>query len=171
MPTREVQTIRAKQLEHKSFSSDVEKLVESIRNRAHELFEGRGLLDGGELDDWFQAERELFFRPPSELTETEKEFHLKLAVPGCEARQMTVAVEPGRLTIRGEATRKEEKKEEKTIFSEFSEKKLFRRFDLAKPVNPDLVKATLEDGMLMVTLPKTAATVRTPGEKPMAAAA
>jgi hypothetical protein len=37
-------------------SNDIE---ERIRQRAHELYEQRGRLDGFALDDWFQAETEV----------------------------------------------------------------------------------------------------------------
>ena len=33
--------------------------VEEIRLRAYEIYMDRGRIDGQELDDWFQAEREL----------------------------------------------------------------------------------------------------------------
>jgi hypothetical protein len=32
---------------------------DTVRNRAHELYERRGSESGHELDDWLQAEREL----------------------------------------------------------------------------------------------------------------
>ena len=37
-------------------SSDIEN---SIRDRAYQLYEQRGSLDGFALDDWFQAEAEI----------------------------------------------------------------------------------------------------------------
>lgn len=38
---------------------DPRELEEHIRRRAYELYEARGREDGHELDDWFQARREL----------------------------------------------------------------------------------------------------------------
>ena len=40
-------------------TSDVPPTEEEIRQRAHEIFIGRGGHDGQELDDWVRAEREL----------------------------------------------------------------------------------------------------------------
>ena len=39
------------------FPSDIEK---RIRQRAHELYEQRGRVDGFALDDWLRAEAEIF---------------------------------------------------------------------------------------------------------------
>jgi hypothetical protein len=37
-----------------------------IARRAYELFEARGHWDGGDLEDWFQAERELLRQAASQ---------------------------------------------------------------------------------------------------------
>ncbi len=38
---------------------DPTRLEEEIRRRAYGLYEARGRQDGHDLDDWFQAKREL----------------------------------------------------------------------------------------------------------------
>ncbi len=155
MAKKEVTTIRAGEVQDKPFFAEIDQWFESIRNRAFELFRARGFPDGRDWDDWFSAERELFFRPASELTETEKDYKIRVAIPGFEASQIEVGIEPGFVTVRGESTRKEEKAQgEKTLFSEFEEKKMFRRFRFPQAVNTELAKATLDDGMLTIVAPK-----------------
>jgi len=39
-----------------------------IRQRAFQLYEERGCEDGHELDDWLQAEAEMYGKKPSEST-------------------------------------------------------------------------------------------------------
>ena len=43
-----------------SQKSSLELTEELIRLRAYRLYEGRGCEDGHDLDDWFQAEAEVF---------------------------------------------------------------------------------------------------------------
>lgn len=50
-------TAREPRLRKPDFPSDIEK---RIRHRAHELYEQRGRVDGFALDDWLQAEAEIF---------------------------------------------------------------------------------------------------------------
>jgi HSP20 family molecular chaperone IbpA len=52
-----------------------------IRARAFELFAGNGLFDR-DLDKWLKAEDELTLRPSIELCEKDKQFKLKISVPG-----------------------------------------------------------------------------------------
>ena len=40
-------------------TSEPQELVHQIRQRAYELYEGRGRKDGHELEDWFRAEAEI----------------------------------------------------------------------------------------------------------------
>jgi hypothetical protein len=41
--------------------------AEEIAARAFELYERRGLVDGGDVDDWLEAERQLLRERSSEL--------------------------------------------------------------------------------------------------------
>jgi hypothetical protein len=43
----------------KRTSTQTENLEQQIRNRAYELYEGRGREDGHDLEDWFRAEIEI----------------------------------------------------------------------------------------------------------------
>ena len=61
---------------------EVQRAVDSICRRAYEFAAERGFAVGHDLDDWLKAEDELFFVPASELTETESEYTLNVAVSG-----------------------------------------------------------------------------------------
>ena len=133
----------------------MQTLFDDVRKRAFDLFQERGGLDGFDLDDWFRAEGDLVWKPESELSETDNEFQMKVAVPGLDAKEIQISAMPDGIVIQGEATAEEEKKEGKVHYSEMRHKKLFRRFAMPG-IDVDQVKANLEKGVLEITAPKKA---------------
>jgi HSP20 family molecular chaperone IbpA len=134
--------------------SKIGSTIEKIRDRAHSLFEARGGQSEAGLEDWLQAERDLFHIPPCELSDAGQAYELKVATPGFQANQLKVAVDQNWVTVSGEAEQKSEKSDKQCVYSEFGRKELFRRFQLASSVDVDRAKATLEDGVLTIVLAK-----------------
>ncbi|MBF9253347.1 Hsp20/alpha crystallin family protein [Pontibacter sp. 172403-2] len=94
------------------------------------------------------------FTPHVDASETEKGFEIELALPGVKKEDIDIDFQEGKLTITGE--RKFEKKEDnkhyhmlETQYGSFT-----RTFYLPDNVNPDKIKADLNDGVLHVTVPK-----------------
>lgn len=137
-----------------SMFDDTRKLFDELQKRAFGLFQERGGGEGMALDDWFRAERELLDIPASEMTEDEKEVHVRAAVPGLKAKDIEVTATPREIVIRGETSERSNGKKGKTRFSEFSERKLFRRYELPASVDVDKISADLTDGMLTINMPK-----------------
>ncbi len=133
---------------------EIEKLLRGIEKRAFELFAKRGFSLGRDLDDWLAAEREVAFVPPAELTESEAEYQVEVAVPGIPADKLQVDVLPGCIIVEGAAEEKREEKKENVVFSEFSNRKLFRKFELAAKIDAGSVKATLDKGVLRIVAKK-----------------
>jgi HSP20 family protein len=131
-----------------------QKLFNQLQERAFGLFQERDGGDGTALDDWFRAERELLEIPVSELTEDEKEIHVRAAVPGIKAKDIEVTATPREIIIRGETSDRNEHKKGKTRFSEFSERRIFRRYELPAVVDVDKISADLKDGMLVIDMPR-----------------
>jgi HSP20 family protein len=156
MRKTEVETIRPNEFDTPWFFEEIERIMQAIRTRADEMFQSRSLAELRETGGLFSAEQQMFLHPPSELIEQGPEFRLRIAAPGFQADQLLVAVEPDCITVRGEIRSSGEQRDEEVIFSELRDRELFRRFPLAHPVDPGLVTATLEDGVLTVTLPKAA---------------
>jgi HSP20 family protein len=132
----------------------MKQTFEKIRNRAFELFERRGGAPGFDVEDWIQAEHDLFWVPQAELTETEGEFKIAVGVPGFEAKDLDITALPDEILIQGKAEKREEKSEEGIRYSEFGGKTLYRRFGLATPVDIGTVTANVEKGLLTVIAPK-----------------
>jgi HSP20 family protein len=82
---------------------------------------------------------------------------LQVSAPGYTADQLVVGVEPDCVTVQGKAEARQERERKNCLFSEFSSQEIFRRFALPGPINPDAVKATLEDGMLKIVMPRAEA--------------
>ena len=92
--------------------------------------------------------------PAAELSETEDEFHLKLEIPGMEAKDLDIEVTVDQVSISGE--RKEESlSEEKGVTrSEFRYGKFSRVIPLPTRIQNTNVTAEYKDGILNLTLPK-----------------
>ena len=137
-----------------------QETFDRIQKRAFELFERRGRVPGFELEDWLRAEHELFWVPQAELTESKAQFNLKVAVPGFEARDLDITVQPYEILIQGAAEKREQKMEAGVTYSEFGERTLYRRFTLPAPIDLGSVTAQVENGLLVVIAPKKNETAR-----------
>lgn len=131
----------------------IKSLDDRIRQRAFEIFEHRAGGRQSELDDWFEAERELIWSPESDLVEKDGKFELQVAVPGFDAKDISVAALPDAVVVRAESTHKHDKGDGDVCFCEF-ERSLFRRFDLPAPIDVDKVTANLDNGFLKLTAAK-----------------
>jgi HSP20 family protein len=142
----------------------VDEIVSRIQRRAFELFAGRGFMDGHDFEDWLMAERELCW-PASELAEQDKQYVLSIALPGFEPSQITVTATPHELIVH--ATAKSERREEsekkkdetKVLWSEFRSNDVYRRVELAAPIEVSKVTATLTKGLLKIVAEKSAKAV------------
>jgi HSP20 family protein len=92
--------------------------------------------------------------PTVEVSENDKEIRVIAEVPGLEEKDVEVMLDDGVLTLRGE--RKSETEDKDRQFSERYYGRFERRLALGHEVEEDKVAATLKNGVLLVTLPKTA---------------
>ncbi len=97
------------------------------------------------------------FIPSAEMHETADAIHLKLEVPGMEAKDLDVQVTAESVTISGE--RKEESKsDEKGVTrTEFRYGQFRRVIPLSTRIQNDKVQADYKNGILSLTLPKAEA--------------
>ncbi|NUO00547.1 MAG: Hsp20/alpha crystallin family protein [Saprospiraceae bacterium] len=108
--------------------------------------------------DWFKPSIKGVSIPAVNVTESKKAFKLEVGAPGFKKDDFKIEVNSGYLTISGEhKSEKEEKddKEEKITRREFSYSKFARSFTLPENVKSDDISAKYEDGILLVTLPKS----------------
>ncbi len=95
-----------------------------------------------------------FFRPSTEIKETDNSFNLSLSLPGIKKDEVKIELNNGVLEVSGE--RKTEKTEEKEKFhlSEITYGKFTRRFQLPENVNTNKIDAKMSDGILHLSIPK-----------------
>lgn len=92
--------------------------------------------------------------PAVNIREDEKAFHLELAVPGMDKKDLRIEVKDDVLTISSE--HREERQEDLEGYKrrEFSYSSFCRSFYLPEDVNGDRIGATYKDGILNVEIPK-----------------
>jgi HSP20 family molecular chaperone IbpA len=134
------------------------KMSQAITHRAYEIFEGNGRRFGHDLDDWFKAEMDMLHPVHVNIAEAEDSLEVKAEVPGFSEKEIEVSVEPRRLTITGkrETGARTEEKKSKTVYSEFCSNQILRIVDLPANVDAEKTIATLKNGVLQLTMPKTA---------------
>jgi HSP20 family protein len=131
-------------------------MFDSIARRAYEIFEAGGRTMGRDLDHWSQAEAELLHLAHIEITESENQFTVRVEVPGFNARDLEVSVEPRHVTIAGKREHKEERKTRETVYQEACSDQIYRAFDLPGEIDTSRASATLQNGVLELGLPKAA---------------
>jgi HSP20 family protein len=96
--------------------------------------------------------------PAVDIKEEENRYVLHADIPGVKPEDIEITMENGVLSIRGE--RKFEQREEKENYKriERSHGVFYRRFTLPDNTDPEGIKASGEDGVLEVVIPKTTET-------------
>jgi HSP20 family protein len=92
--------------------------------------------------------------PNVEVSDSNNQIKVTAEMPGLEEKDIEVLLEDGVLTLKGEKKSETEDKEKQ--FSERYYGRFERRIPLGAEVEDDQVNATFKNGVLTVTLPKTA---------------
>lgn len=151
-----IESTRAKITEPTRQTQDVfeqiDRIYDSISRRAFEIFSSNGNGFGHDLENWFKAESELLHPVHVEVTERDGVVNVSAEVPGFEAKNLEIKLEPNRVTISGKKETNEERKTGKTIYHEHCANKVLRVVDL--PAVVDASKAELKNGILEMRMPK-----------------
>src|SRR3972149_258153 len=97
LPSTEVRTLPLSD----PFFERVREINDLIARRAFELFEANGCAHGHDREDWLRAESEILHPPPPIVMETETDLTFRAKVPGFDAKDIEVRVEPHSLLIVG----------------------------------------------------------------------
>ena len=92
--------------------------------------------------------------PHVEVIENDKDVRISAELPGLEDKDVEILMGDGVLTIRGE--KKSEVEDKERAFSERYYGRFERRIPLAWEVEEDKIDASFKNGVLTVTLPKSA---------------
>lgn len=102
----------------------------------------------------FEAAEERPFMPPMDVSETDKEYRVRLEAPGMEKGDINIEFENNVLTLSGEKKTSTEEKGEKLYRVERRYGSFTRSLRFAD-VDADNIKASYKNGVLEVIAPKT----------------
>ena len=94
--------------------------------------------------------------PSADITETDAAYLIKAEIPGVQKEDVKVTVQDGMLMMQGERKMEKEEKGKKFHRIERSYGSFVRSFRIPDDADENSVKAEFKDGMLNVTLTKSA---------------
>ncbi len=121
----------------------------SLREEINRLFDAP-------FSDWTQS-TELFngWTPALDLYEDKDNLIVKAELPGMRKEEIDISLHDGTLAISGERKQEDKHEDAEAYRSERFLGRFHRTLALPKPVQSEKAKATYQDGILTVTLPKT----------------
>lgn len=120
-------------------------------DRVFDSFLGRGF---GRFPTLSRSEDGDAVVPSIDVRETETEFVIEAELPGMDEKDVSVTLNDGVLTLKGEKKSKREETKDNYHLMERSYGSFQRSFEIADAVDGDKVKATFDKGVLKVTMPK-----------------
>jgi HSP20 family protein len=140
---------------------------ESLRREVDRLFEdfgsfgrpslrspfGRSVFD---VEPFWRGELSWGKAPAVDIADTEKAYEITAELPGMDESNIDVKFSDGTLTITGEKKDEKEEKKKDYYLSERRYGSFQRSFIVPDGVDADKIEANFKNGVLTVTLPKTA---------------
>lgn len=120
--------------------------MENLRREMDRLFDRLMPLGNGR--------RKIALMPAVEMDETSEEVHLKLEIPGIDAKDLDVEVTEDEVSISGERKEETQTEERGIVRSEFHYGKFERVIPLPVRIQSSKVHAEYTNGILNLTLPK-----------------
>ncbi len=80
-------------------SVEAREMLDAIARRAYNIFEAKGRIKGRDLDNWLQAESELFERTPLDIGESQDSVTVLAEVHDFTPKELEIDLEPKRVTI------------------------------------------------------------------------
>lgn len=103
-----------------------------------------------------EEEEAEFIEPAVEVAETDEAVVVKAQVPGIQKDQLEVEITAEGLTLKGEVKEEKEEKKKNYHHREIRYGAFLRTVPFPVAVENDKATATLKDGVLQVTIPKSA---------------
>ncbi len=137
------------------------KPLENLRReieRVFEDFDWRNPLrrSAFDLEPLWRRELTWAHSPAVDVIETDKTYEITAELPGLDEKNVEVKVANGMLTMRGEKKEQKEEKRKDYFVSERRYGAFERRFQIPSGVDVAKIEASFKNGVLTVSLPKTA---------------
>lgn len=92
--------------------------------------------------------------PAVNISENDRAYTIEVAAPGIPGKEFNIELENDVLTISTELKESKEDKKPNFLRREFNYRSFKRSFELSESINQEEIKATHDDGILTLTLPK-----------------
>ncbi len=122
--------------------------IDTLQRQMNRLFDELIPASSATVNDGFT------FVPPAELEETPEALHLRLEIPGMDAKDLDVEVTTDAVSVRGERKETRTTEEGGVKRTEFRYGKFQRIIPLSARIQNDKVAADYRDGILTLNLPK-----------------
>ena len=123
----------------------------SLPNAINQLF-AQSLVN----PDWMSGSQSITARPPMNVAETEDGYEVEVFLPGVKPEDVEVTAEQNTLTIKGRYTPRAEQQQGQRcnwLRQEISGGSFQRSITFPKPIDPNKISATLENGVLTLKVP------------------
>lgn len=126
------------------------KEMVSLRDRMNRIFDDVFFRSDRREDAWAEG----VWIPAVDMFETDDKVVIKAELPGLEKKDISLDLQNGVLTLKGERKSENEVKEENYYRREMSCGKFVRSFTLPVDVDAEKIKAEFKNGLLTVEVPK-----------------
>lgn len=99
-----------------------------------------------ETSDW---------QPTVDIVEEDKQFVVKVDIPGVDPKDIEIHLDNNTLTIKGEKENEHKEKKDNFVRYERSKGSFYRRIMLPDMVDGEKINAKSKNGVLIVTIPKS----------------
>jgi HSP20 family protein len=140
--------------------TNVPDVWNSFRGEMDRLFDRFGFPSLRRVFDmepsWRPASSFGFSAPAIDMSEDDKTYKISAELPGIDADDIDVSLSGDTLVLKGEKRQEKVQKDKNYHFSERSYGSFQRSFQLPTSIDRDRVAADFSNGVLTITLPKTA---------------
>jgi HSP20 family protein len=136
-----------------SLRREVDRLFDDFQRGYWRLPFSRTVLD---IEPFWRGEITWGATPAVDVVEQDDGYKVTAELPGMEEKDIEVKFSDGTLTIKGEKEEEKEEKKKDYFLSERHYGSFQRSFRVPDGVDADKIEANFKNGVLSVTLPKTA---------------
>jgi HSP20 family molecular chaperone IbpA len=135
-------------------SVEARDMLDAIARRAYDIFEAKGRIKGRDLDNWLQAEAELFERTPLNIGESQDSVTVLAEVHDFTSKELEIDLEPKRVTIIGRGRTQAEQETGTSTRSQKRTVRLLRSVQLPVEIDSSHATARFRDGVIELKLKK-----------------
>ena len=135
-------------------SVEARDMLDAIARRAYDIFEAKGRIKGRDLDNWLQAEAELFERTPLNIGESQDSVTVLAEVHDFTPKELEIDLEPKRVTIIGRGRAQVKQDAGTSVHSHKRSVRLLRSVQLPVEIDSAHATARFRGGVIELKLKK-----------------